>query len=296
MRSGGSTPKEHGGKSDLHSILSLYTFCSTAYLCNAHLRSYDLPLRVPGDLTVKHDGLFGADVDRGSPDAEGECSRLCDEMHTWIVESEPGRMHGKGDPACLPRDEGEASKTEQHAVGTGDRGNQVAAVELHHLVTRALSRVVYLYRYLDRLSGTLRLHGKVTVSKRSVAQTMSKGKKRARRRVDIIAVEHRMVPSSTQPNVIGNLADRARHAHRQAAARICLSGEYVGQTAATFFSWWKHLQQRVRSPGNGSKRVDAPAEYHHHKRLPCLGKRLDQFLLNAREIEAGGVITFANRG
>ncbi len=167
---------------------------------------------------------------------------------------------------------------------------------MHHLVTCALSSVLYLYRYLDGLGGTLRLHGKVTVSKRGVAQAMPKGKKWARRRIDIIAVEHRMVTASTQPNVVGNLADRAWQTYRQAATRIRLSGQHIGQTVATFFSWRKHLQQCVRSPGNGSKCVDASTEYHHHKRRPCLGKRLDQFLLNASEIEVGRIVALADRG
>src|SRR5947199_719599 len=133
---------------------------------------------------------------------------------------------------------------------------------------------MYLYRCLARHRGTLRMNGKVTVRKRGVAQAMAKGKKWARRRIDIIAVEHRMVTSSTQPNVVGNLTDRAWQTYRQAAARIRLSGQHIGQTVAAFFSWRKHLQQCVRSPGNGSKCVDASTEYHHHKRRPYLGKRL----------------------
>src|SRR2546426_12806888 len=93
------------------------------------------------------------------------------------------------------------------SVGTGDRGNQVAAVELYYLVTCALSSVAHLNGHLDRFSRTSRLHSKVPVGKRGVTQPMPKGEQRARRRVDIVAVEHRMVPSGTQPNRVGDLSN-----------------------------------------------------------------------------------------
>ena len=119
-------------------------------------------------------------------------------------------MHGKGGPASLSRCEREAGKTEQHTVGTGHRSNFVATVELHHLVACTLSRVVYLYRYLDRLSSTRRLYDEVTVGERGVAQAMSKGEQRTRRRVNIIAEEQRPVPSCTMSNMVGHLTNRAR--------------------------------------------------------------------------------------
>src|SRR5439155_10011127 len=96
--------------------LSLYTFCCTASLCYTRLCGYDFPLLVLDDLTVEHNGLLGPDVFRGGPDAEGEGSRLRDEPHAGVVEGEPGRMHGKSDPARPPGREREASKTEQHTV------------------------------------------------------------------------------------------------------------------------------------------------------------------------------------
>ncbi len=51
-------------------MLSLYTFCSTTYLYNFHLRGYNLPLPILDDLAVEHDGLFGPDISRRGPDAE----------------------------------------------------------------------------------------------------------------------------------------------------------------------------------------------------------------------------------
>src|SRR6266446_8352605 len=171
-------------------------------LCKDHFCSYDLPLQILGDLTVEHDGLFSPDVSRGDSNTEGEGSRLGDEMHLWIVEGQPGRMHGERDPARLPGCEGEAGKTEQHAVGTGDRGDFITTVELHHLVTCALSGVMHLDGDLDWLSRTRCLHDKVPVAKRGVAQPMSKSEQRRGRRVGIIAIEHWVITASTKPNMI----------------------------------------------------------------------------------------------
>ena len=42
--------------------------------------------------------------------------------------------------------------------------------------------------------------------------------------------------------------------------------------------------------------MDAPAEHHHYERRPRLGKRLDQFLLHACEIEVGRVVTLPDCG
>src|SRR5437660_7123015 len=71
------------------SVLLMIAFSSReieiTLLCNPHLGSYDLSLPVLDELTVEHNDLFGPDVDRGSPDAEGEGPRLSHETHRWIV-------------------------------------------------------------------------------------------------------------------------------------------------------------------------------------------------------------------
>src|SRR5260370_10480227 len=264
------------------------------WLSNCPRRGYDLLLPVLEELGAQGYGLLGWDISRGGLDAEGERSRLGNEPHVWVVEGEPGRMHSEGDPALLSRWKGETSKTEQHALRTSDRGDQVAVVELDHLVTCLLSGVVHLYGHLDRLSGILRLHGKITVGKRGVAQPMSKGEQRTRRRVDVITVEHRAITSSTMPNVGWHLADRTRQAHGQATARIHFASQHVGQAIATLLSRWKHLHQRVTSRGDRSKRVDASTEYHYHKRRSRLGNGIDQFLLHAAAVEPGPVVPLSD--
>ena len=72
------------------------------------------------------------------------------------------------------------------------------------------------------------------------------------------------------------------------------AGQHVGQTVTAFFSRWKHLQQRVRSPGNSRQRVDAPTEHDRHQRGPRLSNRLDQFLLHAREIEVRRIVALSD--
>ena len=95
--------------------------------------------------------------------------------------------------------------------------------------------------------------------------------------------------------MVGDLTDRAWHAHWQATARIHLARKHVGQTVATFFSWRKHLEQCVRSPSDGSKRMDAPTEHDDNKWLSGGGNGIDELLLHASEVEVGRVVTLSDR-
>src|SRR6266487_513837 len=180
---------------------------------NFHLRGQYLPLEVFDDLAVELHGLLGPHIGRGDPDTKSESPRFGDETHLWIVEGEPGGMHRESDPTRLPRCEGEAGKSEQYAVGAGDRGDLVAIVELYHLGSFALSGVAHLDGDLDQLSGTGCLHDDVTVGKRGVAHPMPKGEQRRGRRVNIIAKEHGSLTSRTHSSVVRNLTYRAWHAH-----------------------------------------------------------------------------------
>jgi len=113
----------------------------TYSIMQGHFCSYDLPL--PYSTTwLSSTMVFSLGYQPRSSNAEGEGSGLGDETHLWIVESQPGRMHGKGDSARLP---GARARRANRAVcaRTGDRGDQVATVELHHLVTCLLSCIEY---------------------------------------------------------------------------------------------------------------------------------------------------------
>src|SRR6266567_818060 len=159
-----------------------------------------------------------------------------DETHLRVVEREPGRMYCKCYPPCLPRDEGDASKTDEHIVRAGNRSDQVAAVELHHFVACALSGVTYLDGHLNQPGSTRRLHGKAVVCKGGVAQPVPEGEQWCRGRVGVVAIEHGAVTSGTVPNMVWDLADRAWHAHRQTASRIYLPGQHICEAVATLLT------------------------------------------------------------
>src|SRR5207302_11115358 len=86
-------------------------------------------------------GLSGSDVGRGRAHREGERAGLDHEAHVLVEEGQPAGMDGEADPAGLPGLEADPREADQLAEGSGHRGQIVGDVELHHLLTGALSGV-----------------------------------------------------------------------------------------------------------------------------------------------------------
>src|SRR5215471_741636 len=107
----------------------------------------DVALAMLDDIAADRHGRLGL------VDAKGERTRFHDESHVWVVEREPGRVHGEADRSLLAGLEWYAREAAEEELMAGDRRHVVTHHELDDIHPGTVARVLAVDRHDDRVRG-----------------------------------------------------------------------------------------------------------------------------------------------
>ncbi len=165
------------------------------------------------------------------------------------------------------------------------RERREAEIDLHDLVALARARVRNLRADRERLAGLeaglRQLESRVREAR--VAEAIAEGIERSAVEVAVGAARHRVVGEGRE------LVDALVEGHRQAARRVVVAGQGLGDRGATLLARVPRLQDRVRVLVRPVDRERAAAHQHHHERLARRLHGLEQLLFLARQVEARAI-------